>query len=69
MPKAEIPSLALEIRPRSLSLPKLAKRLRECERPVMGYVAEDAFRIDLRTVFPEQDEIVAENLLAILGKV
>jgi L-seryl-tRNA(Ser) seleniumtransferase len=68
MPKAEIPSLALDFKPLTMSLPKLAKKLRERELPVMGYVAEDRFRIDLRTVFPEQDRKVIENLLAIFGK-
>lgn len=69
MPKAEIPSLALDIHPKTMSLPKLAKKLREQELPLMGYVAEDRFRIDLRTVFPEQDAKVSENFLAIFGKV
>ncbi|MEM9017920.1 MAG: L-seryl-tRNA(Sec) selenium transferase [Verrucomicrobiota bacterium] len=65
MPKAEIPSFALDLKPKAMSLPKFAKRLREAEMPVMGYVAEDRYRIDLRTVFPEQDKILVENLLAI----
>jgi L-seryl-tRNA(Ser) seleniumtransferase len=67
MPKAEIPSLALDLMPKSMGLPKMARLLREQSLPVVGYVAEDRFRIDLRTVFPEQDQIVAENLLAIFG--
>ncbi|MEM9282522.1 MAG: L-seryl-tRNA(Sec) selenium transferase [Verrucomicrobiota bacterium] len=68
MPKAEIPSLALEFRPQGMKLPAMAKKLRVMELPVMGYVAEDCFRIDLRTVFPEQDAILTENLLAIFRK-
>lgn len=69
MPKAEIPSLALNFHPTSMSLPKLSKLLREQPLPVMGYIAEDRFRIDLRTVFPEQDGMVVENFLAIFRKV
>jgi len=68
MPKAEIPSLALDIRPKTLGLAALARRLREVPVPLMGYVAEDRYRIDLRTVFPEQDGIVVKNFLAIFGK-
>jgi len=34
----------------------------------MGYIAEDRFRLDLRTIFPEQDGNVTENFLAIFGK-
>lgn len=66
MPKAEIPSLALEFMPSGFSVTKLAQRLRGLPLPVMGYIAEDAYRIDLRTVFPEQDVTLVENILAIL---
>ena len=65
MPKAEIPSLALDLSPQSMSVAKMAARLRTLDLPVMGYVAENRYRIDLRTVFPEQDGILVENLLAI----
>jgi L-seryl-tRNA(Ser) seleniumtransferase len=66
MPKAEIPSLALELKPQNFSVTKMAQLLRMRPLPVMGYVAEDSYRIDLRTVFPEQDAILVENILAIL---
>jgi len=65
MPKAEIPSLALDVKPRHLSVTKLAALLRERPLPVMGYITEDSYRIDLRTVFPEQDDALVENLLSI----
>ena len=64
MPKAEIPSLTLDFRPENMSLDKLAKRLREGNTPVMGYKSDDAYRIDLRTIFPEQDADLIENLKA-----
>lgn len=66
MPKAEIPSLALDLKPGNLSVAKMAQRLRRMPLPLMGYIAEDRFRIDLRTVFPEQDAALVENILAIL---
>lgn len=65
MPKAEIPSLALDLSPKFMSVTKMAAKLRMRELPVMGYVAENRYRIDLRTVFPEQDVSLTENLLAI----
>ena len=68
MPKAEIPSVALDLLPRNMGLPKFAKLLREGRMPLMGYVADDRYRIDLRTVFPEQDKTVLENLLDIFRK-
>lgn len=68
MPKAEIPSITIDIRPTSMSLEKLARRLRTSEPSVIGYKADDCFRIDLRTVFPTQDAILTEILLDIFEK-
>ena len=68
MPKAEIPSLALDLSPQDMRVGKFAELLRQQEVPVIGYTADERFRIDLRTVFPEQDEIVAESILAIFCK-
>ncbi|MFT5469496.1 MAG: L-seryl-tRNA(Ser) seleniumtransferase [Verrucomicrobiales bacterium] len=65
MPKAEIPSVTLDFRPKNMSLKKLAQQLLAGEPAVIGYVADDSFKIDLRTVFPEQDDAIAKNLLAI----
>ena len=68
MPKAEIPSVALDLLPRNMGLPKFANLLRGGQMPLVGYIADDRYRIDLRTVFPEQDKIVLENLLDIFRK-
>ncbi|MEM7697173.1 MAG: L-seryl-tRNA(Sec) selenium transferase [Verrucomicrobiota bacterium] len=68
MPKAEIPSLALDIKPLAMSVNRLAEKMRDQTLPVMGYVAEDRYRLDLRTIFPEQDASLSENLVAIFGK-
>lgn len=68
MPKAEIPSLALDLRPKKVSVAALSAGLREANVPVMGYTAEDGYRLDLRTVFPEQDSILSDNLLDFFRK-
>lgn len=68
MPKAEIPSLALDLRPKKISVAALSAGLREANVPVMGYTAEDGYRLDLRTVFPEQDSILSDNLLDFFRK-
>ena len=61
-PKAEIPSLALDLKPRSMSVTRMAQELRRRDVPVIGYIAEGSYRIDLRTVFPEQDVALVESL-------
>jgi len=68
MPKAEIPSVTLDFRPENMGLDKLARLLRLGDPAVMGYKSEEGFRIDLRTVFPEQDALLVKNLLAIFEK-
>ena len=62
MPKSAIPSKTIDILPDNLSLPKLAKRLRETDNPVMGYIADEKFKIDLRTIFPRQDQILTNSI-------
>lgn len=62
MPKSAIPSKTIDILPDNLSLPKLAKRLRETDNPVMGYIADERFKIDLRTIFPRQDQILTKSI-------
>lgn len=68
MPKAEIPSVTIDLRPAPWSVEEAARRLRGGTPPVIGYAADDCLRIDLRTVFPEQDGILANCLLAALAK-
>lgn len=67
MPKAEIPSVALQIKPTHMSVTKLAQRLR-LEHQIVGYTADNGYNFDLRTVFPHQDEIIVEALKAVLSK-
>ena len=62
MPRSAIPSVTLDFKADKLSAPALAKRLRLQPLPVMGYIAEDCFRLDLRTIFPRQDQQVIEAL-------
>jgi L-seryl-tRNA(Ser) seleniumtransferase len=62
MPKSGIPSLALRIVPHKLSVPKLARRLRTGTPAVVGYTEDDAFHLNLRTVFPDQDDALTEAL-------
>ncbi len=66
LPRAVIPSVALEIQPDNLSPNDLANALRRAQPPIVGSIARNRFRLDLRTLFPAQDESVATNLRACL---
>ena len=62
LPGSVIPSVALELTCESLASDKLAERLRNATPPVIGYILRGRFRLDLRTIFPEQDKIVLNTL-------
>ncbi len=60
MPRAKLPSVTVDLRPTAtLPLAEIAARLRAGTPPVVGYASGDRFRLDLRTVFPPQDEMLA----------
>ena len=66
-PSAVIESVTLDIRSEGTPLKALCDAFRaNTTIPIIGYVAEDAFKIDLRTVLPDQDAqlISAINELA-----
>jgi L-seryl-tRNA(Ser) seleniumtransferase len=60
MPKSQIPSVTIDIAPVAgqYSLPQLMKRLRDGRPPVIGYVSENALKLDLRTIPAEQDSVL-----------
>ena len=58
LPLEKLPSYAVFIKPRG-SLNGFARRLRQGEPPVIGYLQEDMLALDFRTVFPQQvDELL-----------
>ena len=62
LPKSNLPSVTIDIVPKNSSLPDFAATLRAWNPPVIGYVAGDRFKLDLRTIFPHQDEAVIEAI-------
>ncbi|HVS70765.1 MAG TPA: L-seryl-tRNA(Sec) selenium transferase [Phycisphaerae bacterium] len=65
LPRARIASVALQVVPRDFSIDELARRLRvggAGATAVVAYRSVDALRLDLRTVFPEQDAALAAAL-------
>ena len=64
LPKSIMSSVTIDIVPRNCSLADLAARLRVSNPPVIGYIANDRFKLDLRTIFPQQDELVVAAVRA-----
>jgi L-seryl-tRNA(Ser) seleniumtransferase len=62
MPKSAIPSRALRLRPDRGSIDDFLTQLRSASPPIIGYISEGACLIDLRTVFPAQDDELITSL-------
>jgi L-seryl-tRNA(Ser) seleniumtransferase len=61
-PRTIIPSISIDIRPENCSANEFAARLRAQTPPVVGYIANRAFKLDLRTIFPHQDDLVVDAI-------
>lgn len=64
-PSATLPTTVLALTCYSLSANALAERLRRADPPVIARVDEARVLLDLRTVFPEQDEVLQQILVRI----
>jgi L-seryl-tRNA(Ser) seleniumtransferase len=58
LPKSNVPSVTIDFLPRGWSLAEFAASLRASNPPVIGYIADNRFKLDLRTIFSHQDDIV-----------
>ncbi len=66
LPLEELPSRALSLKPNQDRTERLAQRFRRHEPPVVGYVRDDRLFLDLRTVLPEEDEVLLQAIQTIL---
>jgi len=64
LPKSMMSSVTIEIRPKNCSPAEFAARLRSATPPIIGYIANNRLKIDLRTIFPQQDKAVIEAIRA-----
>jgi len=67
LPENSIPSITLDIVPKHGSVDQLAAQLRRGTPAILGYIADGRMKLDLRTILPEQDEIVARELKTALA--
>jgi L-seryl-tRNA(Ser) seleniumtransferase len=62
LPKSSLSSVTIDITPKNGSPLDFAASLRNATPPVIGYIAKDHFKLDLRTIFPQQDNLVVETI-------
>jgi len=68
LPKSNLPSVTIDILTRDASLVEFAASLRASNPPVIGYITDNRFKLDLRTIFPQQDEVVITAVRAACTK-
>lgn len=59
-PSSVLPTRLLALTGADLSADELASRLRACDPPIIARVEEGRVLLDLRTVFPDQDQLIAK---------
>jgi L-seryl-tRNA(Ser) seleniumtransferase len=62
LPNSNVPSVTIDIVPAKSSVAALAAILRTSNPPVIGYIGDSRFKLDLRTIFPEQDNLVVKAI-------
>jgi L-seryl-tRNA(Ser) seleniumtransferase len=62
LPRSLLSSITIDILPSDCSLQEFAKKLRQSVPPVVGYIANERFKLDLRTIFPHQDDLVVDAI-------
>ena len=65
LPQATLPSITVDLVPDDMALNEFATRLRRAALPVIGVIQAQHFRLDLRSVFPEQDKALTQSIQTI----
>jgi L-seryl-tRNA(Ser) seleniumtransferase len=67
-PSAVLPTRLLTITCEGLSADELSSSLRAADPPIITRVEDGRVLLDLRTVFPQQDEAIVKALIEVAGK-
>ena len=68
LPSSHVSSVTIDILPRNSSVEEFAATLRASDPPVIGYIADDRLKLDVRTIFPHQDDLVIKAIRAACTK-
>jgi L-seryl-tRNA(Ser) seleniumtransferase len=68
LPGETLPTVVISSESVDLSADQQAKLFREQPTPIIGRIENDKFVLDLRTVFPQQDEIIISAIRNIFSK-
>ena len=68
LPRSIMSSITIDIVPENCSVADFARTLRTATPPVVGYITDDRLKLDLRTIFPQQDDLVVDAIRAACTK-
>ncbi|HEY6070882.1 MAG TPA: L-seryl-tRNA(Sec) selenium transferase [Chthoniobacterales bacterium] len=62
LPKAIVPSITLDLSPENCSLEEFARALRHSNPPIVSYIVNQRIKLDLRTIFSHQDDLLVDAI-------
>jgi L-seryl-tRNA(Ser) seleniumtransferase len=62
LPKSIVPSVTIDILPENCSVHDFANALRKSVPPIVAYISNERMKLDLRTIFPHQDDAVVDAI-------
>jgi L-seryl-tRNA(Ser) seleniumtransferase len=62
LPLESLPSRAIVLRPKSVKTEQVARKFRRHDPPIIGYIRDDKLCLDLKTISPNQDDILVEAI-------
>ncbi|MCH7496031.1 MAG: L-seryl-tRNA(Sec) selenium transferase [Candidatus Marinimicrobia bacterium] len=67
LPVAELPSIAICLESETENIETVSAKFRKLKVPVIGYINNDAFYIDLRAIGENDIELLSESILEVIG--
>ena len=62
LPQSVLPSVTIDILPENCSVHEFHAALLQWSPPVLGFISGDRFKLDLRTIFPQQDDVIVDAI-------
>jgi L-seryl-tRNA(Ser) seleniumtransferase len=62
LPKSIVPSITIDLLPENCCVEEFAHALRRATPPVMPYISDGRIKLDLRTIFSHQDDLLVDAI-------
>jgi L-seryl-tRNA(Ser) seleniumtransferase len=62
LPKSIVPSITIDLLPENCSIDDFGSALRRATPPIVAYIANQRIKLDLRTIFSHQDDLLVDAI-------